>query len=248
MFSFIKPTITNFIKNETLTGLLERLVYIRIKPKTILSINSSAGKKTRQLAKLFPEAKISQVPSLSEAEKLELTSPFDLIIADLLIQEASSLPVLFRKINQLTSPKGLFCFAMLGPDTLLEAREIITTQAGSLSNPFTDMHNIGDELIKCGFTDPVIEMEKLVVCYKKPSKLGLDLKTLLSDWFQFSLSEPLLQKILAAYQSYKNSENNLPITFEIIYGHAWSREVIPMDATEIQIPVDSLRRRLKRDV
>lgn len=126
---------------------------------------------------------------------------------------------------QVVAPNGLLMFSTLGPDSLKELRQAFAhtdTQAHTLR--FTDMHDLGDMLVNSGLANPVMDAEYLTVTYATPEKL-------LDDIRRFGVYPQHQQKGLKGRQWYRrlyqaldaqrNEAGLIPLTFELIYGHAW---------------------------
>jgi malonyl-CoA O-methyltransferase len=48
------------------------------------------------------------------------------------------------------------------------------------------------------------------------------------------------------YEGYRDAEGRLPATYEVVYGHAWSTDVLPQRQLEpgvVGVPVSGIRRR-----
>ncbi|MCX7169738.1 MAG: methyltransferase domain-containing protein [Proteobacteria bacterium] len=137
------------------------------------------------------------------------------------------LPAL-RELQRTLEVGGLLMFAMLGPDTLKELRlacreDGCQDQAIPLRR-FHDMHDIGDMLLAVGFADPVMDMEMITATYASP-------RDLLRDQRQLGVRNALFGRMpwrawRQAFRTYERqrSEDRLPASFEIIYGHAWKPE------------------------
>ena len=120
---------------------------------------------------------------------------------------------------------GLLMFSTLGPDTLRELRSTLPDRWGERVHRFIDMHDIGDALIKAGFTDPVMDMEVLTLTYATVDDLLRDLR--LSGCTNASTARP---RGLAGKNGWSDAraalddlrqEGRLPITIEVVQGHAW---------------------------
>lgn len=125
---------------------------------------------------------------------------------------------------------GWVMFSCLGPDTTKELREIYNRLGWPAhSHEFTDMHDWGDMLVESGFSDPVMDMERITLTYSSPKSLIADLRSLGrnfhpqrftslrgKDWLR------VFENNLLTLNTHKSStELCLPLTFEIIYGHAF---------------------------
>lgn len=123
---------------------------------------------------------------------------------------------------------GLWMFATLGPDTLRELRRA-GAAAGmpTLTQPFIDMHDLGDMLVSAGFADPVMDMETLTLTYADLAGLLGELKGLgstcaLADRRRGLTTARHWQRLADAYP--RLADGRLPATVEVVYGHAWKAE------------------------
>lgn len=160
----------------------------------------------------------------------------------LLHRLADPMPVLKRWHDAL-APGGALFFSCFGPDTASELAAVAKTLGMPFAD-FADMHDWGDLLIKTGFSDPVMEMERLVLTYRNVGDLlrdwhalggnpaVTDLKGLRGRNFHARLNNCLQT----------NGGSGLQMTLEILYGHAW-RVVREEKPREIRIPVSQIRRK-----
>ena len=124
---------------------------------------------------------------------------------------------------------GLFMFATLGPDTLKELRQaFMGIDHYQHVHDFIDMHDIGDALIHQGFSAPVMDLEYLTVTYTSLQDLFWDLKQSAMNNVGTNRCPGLMgraawQQMLNQYEVFRQSDE-LPVTYEIIYGHAWKGE------------------------
>jgi malonyl-CoA O-methyltransferase len=92
-------------------------------------------------------------------------------------------------------------------------------------HPLVDMHNWGDLLVQNGLSDPVMDMEKLNITYSSADKL-------LSDVSAFG-GNPMLERpkgltgrhrwnaLRNALEQQKGSDEQISLSVEVIYGHAF---------------------------
>jgi malonyl-CoA O-methyltransferase len=116
-------------------------------------------------------------------------------------------------------------FSSLGPDTLRELREILPAHAGERVHRFIDMHDLGDALIAAGFEDPVMDMEMVTLTYGKLDELFADLRANAANNAALTRARGLCgrtawEQARARYEQ-RRREGRLPVTVEIIQGHAW---------------------------
>jgi malonyl-CoA O-methyltransferase len=133
---------------------------------------------------------------------------------------------LISAVNQLLRPGGSLYFSTFGPDTL---RELVDSWAvvDQLPHvhPFVDMHHLGDELMRAGFVQPIVDADWVFVEYPDIDMVIADLK---QEGFTCIL--PQRRKTLCGVKRFgefkKNlnqvagAGNNFTITFEFIYGYA----------------------------
>ena len=152
---------------------------------------------------------------------------FDLVFSSLALQWSNDPAVVFREVNRVLRPGGLFVFSTFGPDTLKELRSAWSQVDDDVHvNDFTDMHDLGDELLRSVFAEPVMHAEHIVMQYDRMRQLARDLKDIganvTGSGHRNGLMTPsLLKKLEAAYDAHRDDDGILPATYEVVYGHAW---------------------------
>ena len=131
----------------------------------------------------------------------------------------------FASIHRILKTEGLFTFTTLGPDSLSELRQVFNDDRYAHVNQFVDMHDIGDALVHAGFADPVMDMEMLTITFDSFVAMLADLRALGARNRLKGRSEGLLSPrkwaiIERRYEALRKS-GKLPVTIEVIYGHAW---------------------------
>ncbi len=126
--------------------------------------------------------------------------------------------------HRLLEVGGLLMFATLGPDTLKELRAVFGDNAPHVQR-FTDMHDLGDMLVHCGFADPVMDMEVLTLTYESFPAMLAELRAAGSVCAQPERRRGLMgraawQRVLVAAETAMR-DGRWPATVEIVYGHAW---------------------------
>jgi malonyl-CoA O-methyltransferase len=133
---------------------------------------------------------------------------------------------LFTELHRTLEPGGLLMFSTLGPDTLRELRAALPSRdgGGDHVHHFTDMHDLGDALIKAGFADPVMDMEMLTLTYSTLDLLLADLRGTGATNAAAHRAHRLSRADWAAarihYERLRR-DGVLPASVEIIQGHAW---------------------------
>lgn len=135
-------------------------------------------------------------------------------------------PRAWRALGGLLRPGGLLTFTMPGPDTLGELRNALR-RAGLPPSvmPFPDMHDVGDSLVAAGFADPVMDAERVTLTYPDFGAVLRDLRDLGATDVSSSRRRCLLgathwRDAEAAYERHR-SDGRLPVTVEVVHGHAW---------------------------
>lgn len=166
----------------------------------------------------------------AEVENLPLAdASVELIISGLTLQWCQDLPKVFKEFRRVLAPGGLLLFSSFGPDTLKELRQSwAEVDDVPHVNAFADMHDVGDALVQSGFADPVMDMEMLTVTYKDVKTVMRDLKQIGAHNVMQGRSHNItgknkLKKMTKAYEQFRN-KGLLPVSHEIVYGHAWVPE------------------------
>lgn len=133
----------------------------------------------------------------------------------------------FREMHRALEVGGLLMFSTFGPDTLKELRTCFA-DGYAHTQSFSDMHDYGDQLIECGFSDPVMDVERLTMTYPSLDVLFSELRRNGSTCAMGQRRRGLMGRHAwkAACDAYEKVrvEGRLPVTFEVVHGHAWKAE------------------------
>ena len=124
---------------------------------------------------------------------------------------------------------GFLMFSCLGPDTLCELRDLYQRLGWPPpSHEFTDMHDWGDMLVSAGFAEPVMDMERITLSFATPERLLSELRQLGRNLHPARFAglrgrqwQRQLHQHLARHLASGGEGDQLTLTFEIIYGHAF---------------------------
>lgn len=234
--------------------LLDRLDAIRLKPGRILDLGSGTGRLSARLSQRYDPAPVIQLdlafgmlrqsgrtkqdgagPLLlcADAESLPIADEsVEFVFSNLMFQWLSLPDRALEEIYRSLRPGGLLLFSAFGPDSLQELRASWAGVDDRVHvNAFTDMHDVGDALVRAGFTDPVMETEAFTLVYDDGRALMKELKALGAGNVNAGRRKSLtgkraLRQVLAEYEKHR-LDDGLPATFEAIYGHAWVPERKP---------------------
>ncbi len=151
----------------------------------------------------------------------------DMVWSSLALQWVGEPDTAFREAHRVLKPEGLFLFATFGPDTLMELRAATADLDGHQHvNRFIDMHDLGDALVHAGFSNPVMEMERLTLTYEALPGLLRDLKaigahTVLENRRAGLMGKAEWRRLADNYERFRR-DGRLPATYEVVYGHAWA--------------------------
>jgi len=231
-----------FLQKEIASRLDAKLEVISGKSNVILDLGSGTGLLSKQLSKRFPESQLvcldfahqslahnlANSKICADANHLPLTdNSVDMVISSLMMQWCPDLKQLFSEIHRVLKNDGLILFSTFGPDTLKELKKSWSVVDNETHvNTFTDMHDIGDQMLGAGFQSPVMEMEKLTLTYQTVTDLLRDLKVIgaqtVSARSKSLMGKDKFQLMIKMYESYR-IDGKLPATYEVIYGHAWKK-------------------------
>ena len=231
-----------FLQKEIASRLDAKLEVISGKSNVILDLGSGTGLLSKQLSKRFPESQLvcldfahqslahnlANSKICADANHLPLAdNSVDMVISSLMMQWCPDIKQLFSEIHRVLKNDGLILFSTFGPDTLKELKKSWSVVDNETHvNTFTDMHDIGDQMLGAGFQSPVMEMEKLTLTYQTVTDLLRDLKVIgaqtVSARSKSLMGKDKFQLMIKMYESYR-IDGKLPATYEVIYGHAWKK-------------------------
>lgn len=190
-----------------------------------LKFNASSWFKFKNKSQpIFLQADAHQLPFLSET--------FDLVISNCVFQWCKDLPRLFKECHRALCFHGNLFFSSFGPDSLQELK-YCTQKISSHTHvhEFMDMHEIGDFLLAAHFTDPIVDMEKITTYYPTVQSLLQDLKKIGATNQHTHRPKGLMGKnwlnqLEIEYENLR-SPQGLPVTWEVVYGHATKTKPLP---------------------
>ncbi len=237
------------LQREVASRLVERLDYMLIEPAVVLDAGAGTGYCAEDLVQRYPDSQVIALDIAnamleqtrfklqnnknisylaSDVESIALAdNSIDLIVSSLTVQWCNDYLKAFAEFKRVLKPGGCLLFTSFGPDALKELRHCwAKVDNDSHVNSFVDMHHVGDALLNAGFENPVMDSEVITVTYKDVYQIMRDLKTIgahnVLNGRRHSLTgKKRLQAMVAEYETFRN-DDVLPMSYEIVYGHAWA--------------------------
>jgi malonyl-CoA O-methyltransferase len=238
------------LEHEIGARLLERLDYVKIAPQRVLDFGCGPAREAPALAARFPRAVLlaldfalpmlrgvarargllarlagtrGAIAVCADFAQLPLApGSIGLAFSNMALHWARDPLAVLRELHRALAVDGLLLFSTLGPDTL---RELRAAAGASRVHAFADMHDVGDMLVAAGFAAPVMDVERVTLLYADARALLADLRAsgqtcalatrprgLCGSGFAASLEAALARQ---------TRDGRLPVTFEVVYGHAW---------------------------
>jgi malonyl-CoA O-methyltransferase len=155
--------------------------------------------------------------------------------------------------HSLLGVDGFLMFSCLGPDTLRELRRVFAGMGWPApSHEFTDMHDWGDMLVRAGFAEPVMDMERITLSYTSPQSLLAELRGLGRNLHRARFAalrgcnwRESLHAALARELARPQEQGRLHLTFEVIYGHAFKPPARLGLQAETSVSLEEMRRSLR---
>lgn len=190
-------------------------------------------------------ANINSLPIASDS--------IDMIFSNFTMQWCENITELFKECRRVLKNDGLLFFSIPGPDTLYELREAMRLADPNYDhvNNFIDMHDIGDILVQSKFAHPVMDNDIFTLTYTSVKNIIQDLKSIGANIHLGSNSRKTLfskekfQKLCSEYENIRDPiDNKLPLTYEVIYGHAFKLakpvKVKHPELSEVAVPIEKI--------
>lgn len=243
----------DFVHSVTRDGLLARLEPLVVDAKTIVDLGAATCSASRLLQQRFARAHVVSLDISqsmlrqgmkkrswlsrasgarcsyvqADAGRLPFTDhSIDLVFSNQLLPCVGQPDPVFAEVARILREGGVFAFATLGPDSLLEiGRAWSGLDQHAHVNRFLDMHDIGDAAVRSGLSDPVLDVDRLTVRYQSSSKLFDDLTSVgarntLQQRNPSLVGRHRFGQMLAALQGDRD-DPLIELDLELVYGHCW---------------------------
>jgi malonyl-CoA O-methyltransferase len=243
-----------FLQKEVLLRLLERLqdeqaVDKHMQVKHVLDLGCGTGFAIPELFKQFGNIEITGLDfsqeMLNQIEKhksLKLVhadvhdlpfadNSYDIVFSNMMLHWSNEQDV-FAECLRVLKPNGTLLMSCLGETSLFELKQAWKEVDDHVHvHPFPALHHLGDELLKVGFQQVVVNAEVITLTYKDIMALMKDIKASgghNSDENRTKglLAKARLKRLTDAYELFKQ-DGRLPASYEIVYLRA--KKAMPLD-------------------
>jgi len=259
-----------WLHGEVARRMAARLPVIKRTPSSLIDWWGWLGAGGDELAKAYPKARrivVEPTPALAQRSADEAKRPWwrfggptievireasvapgsaELLWSNMMLHAASDPPALMAQWRRALAVDGFLMFSTVGPDTLAQLRALYRELGWPTPAPaFTDMHDIGDQLVQAGFADPVMDQEPLSLTWATPQALLAELRTLggnTDPGRAAGLRTPRWRtRLHDALRSLAGADGRLTLGFEIVYGHAFNPPPRVKLAPRTEVSLDAMR-------
>jgi malonyl-CoA O-methyltransferase len=259
------------LHTEVRRELLERLRFMAISPGVVLDAGAGTGHASRALKGLYPKALVIALDAstqmlrnaarqrswrrrfsrvCADAQSLPLADDsVDLIVSNLMLHWCDP-DIALGEFRRVLAPQGLVCFSTFGPDTLQELRSAwAQVDEAPHVHAFLDMHDVGDAMVRAGFSSPVLDVERFTLSYSDLIRVAADLRATgarnaTTARHRGLYSPRKFAAVQAAYEKFRQ-DGRLPATYEVVFAHAWAPAArVPHRADAAAVPLEEMKRQL----
>jgi malonyl-CoA O-methyltransferase len=237
------------LQRQTRAELLQRLEFFNLEPRCVLDLGAGTCRSTLELARRYPRALViaadiadrmlAQAPRqrwrrmrfervCADAYGLPLAArSADLIYCNLMLQWCDRLPDALTELARVLRPGGLLLFSSFASGTLEELR---SAWAGIDARPhvheFPNLTEVAEALMRAGFVDPVIDVERQKRHYPTVPALMRELKQIGAQNAARDRARGLggRARFAAVCRTYEQLREpaGIPATWELLYGAAFA--------------------------
>ncbi len=236
------------VRNE----LIARVAELKLNPQVVLDLGAGTGHASRALKRRYPKAMVIAAdiaPGMLERAKEQSRwlrrfervradayrlpfrdGAFDLVFSSLMLQWCDDLDTVFAELARVLKPGGLLLFSTFGPGTLSELRDAWAASDAAYNhvNHFFDPHALGSALMHAGLSEPVLDVDRIVMKYSDVIGLMRELKAIGAHNVTRGRARGLtgrgrLAAMTRAYEAFRR-DGKLPATYEVIHATSWGAE------------------------
>lgn len=221
-----RPGSTRWLLQHLEGEVLDRIDFMRFKPKTALVIGLEASELIGELEKTGCE--VTFVASRDDEAPVE-GGPFDLVVSLATLDSVNDLPGALLHLRNATAPEGLMLSLMTGAGTLPLLREVLLRADGERPaarvHPQIDTRAATGLMERAGFARQVVDSHSLSVRYGDFDRLIADLRdqgltNVLAD-APPPLTREAALRARAEFAALSDEEGRASETFEILTLTGW---------------------------
>lgn len=213
--------------------------------------SDAAGGFKKLLGSLFSSKQSQYARPLlvcSDFANLALQSAsIDVLWSNLAIHWHPQPDLVLKEWFRVLARNGIVIFSSFGPDTFVELKQAfaeIDNYPHTL--PFVDMHDFGDMLVAAGFATPVMDVERITLRYQDVQKMLSDVRALggnpLSNRRRGLMSKSKMALLHSVLEKKRGSDGRIPLTIEVVFGHAFKPVPTKLSSGESIIRFDALKK------
>ena len=279
-WSTMAATSSPWLHEEVARRMVERLDWIRMKPTSWLHWDATRGglQAHELISQRYPDARCHVIESADHRLKaagealkkpwwdprrwtagaIEFGPPpegsVQMLWSNMGLHMEADPRALIERWHRALAVDGFLMFSCLGPDTLLQLRNLYRTLGWPTpAHAFTDMHDWGDMLVKAGFAEPVMDMERITLTYSAPQALLADLRGLGRNLHPARFAglrtrawRAQLETAIATHLEQEQGDTHqLALGFEVIYGHAFKPAARVRLTEQSSVPLEAMREMLR---
>ena len=169
----------------------------------------------------------------ADARELPLTDGcVDLVFSNCMLQWCNDLDATLAEIRRVCAPRALFMLTTFGPTTLRELRAAFAAiDEAPHVNEFVEMHDLGSALVRAGFEEPVLDVDRHQDWHVGVLSVMRSLKEIGATNAHPARSRGLfgrgrLRALESEYARFANHARELPISWEIIHASAFAAPTV----------------------
>lgn len=171
----------------------------------------------------------------------------DVLWSNLAIQWHPQPDLVLKEWFRILARNGIVIFSSFGPDTFVELTQAFAEVDGYPHTlPFVDMHDFGDMLVAAGFATPVMDVERITLRYQDAQKMLNDVRALggnpLSTRRRGLMSKSKMALLCSELEKKRGSDGRIPLTIEVVFGHAFKPVPTKLSSGESIIRFDALKK------